>query len=59
MRIYNRWGELIFESFDIDIGWDGYYRGRLSPQDVYVWKIMLQFGDGTVVQKAGDLTLVR
>ena len=59
MMIFNRWGELIFESVDIDIGWDGYYRGKLCQQDVYAWKIKLTYADGKEITKVGDLTLVR
>ena len=32
MKIYNRWGELLFESNDRTVGWDGYYNGVLMPQ---------------------------
>lgn len=59
LQIYNRWGELIFESFDVNIGWDGYYKGVLSQQDVYVWKAYVQFGDGKTFHKSGDVTLLR
>ncbi|MDQ3193114.1 MAG: gliding motility-associated C-terminal domain-containing protein [Bacteroidota bacterium] len=59
MMIFNRWGELIFETFDLKIGWDGYYRGQLSKQDVYVWKINARFNDNRVFSKAGDVTLLR
>ena len=59
MRIFNRWGELIFESTDIQQGWDGYYRGELSPQDVYVVQTWVQFVDGKEQVKLTDLTLFR
>ncbi len=40
LMIFNRWGELIFESYNADIGWDGTYGERGLVQDgVYVWKI--------------------
>jgi gliding motility-associated-like protein len=40
LMIFNRWGELIFESFNADIGWDGTYGdGGLVQDGVYVWKI--------------------
>jgi gliding motility-associated-like protein len=40
LMIFNRWGELIFESFNADIGWDGTYgTGGLVQDGVYVWKI--------------------
>jgi gliding motility-associated-like protein len=45
LKIFNRWGEVVFESFDPDIGWDGTYGvGKYYPvQDVtYTWKITLR-----------------
>ena len=59
MMIFNRWGELIFETFDILIGWDGYYRGKLSQQDVYAWKINVRYIDGKEIERLGDVTLIR
>lgn len=59
LMIFNRWGELIFESFDVSIGWDGYYRGNICQQEVYVWKVKARFYDGTVYNKTGDVTLIR
>ncbi|HEX2616387.1 MAG TPA: PKD domain-containing protein, partial [Flavobacteriales bacterium] len=59
MRIYNRWGELVFETNDIRIGWDGYYRGHISQQDVYVYKMDVRFVDDKQVERIGDLTLFR
>lgn len=59
MRVFNRWGELIFESTDLNIGWDGYYRDRISPQDVYVVQTWFRFVDGKTVEKLSDLTLFR
>ena len=59
MRIFNRWGELVFESTDISLGWDGFYRGELSPQDVYVVQTWVRFIDGKQLTKLSDLTLFR
>jgi gliding motility-associated-like protein len=39
LMIFNRWGELIFESYDINNGWDGTYMGNEVQIDVYVWKL--------------------
>lgn len=39
LLIYNRWGELIFESHDMEIGWNGTYGGVISQQGTYTWKI--------------------
>ncbi|MES2592745.1 MAG: PKD domain-containing protein [Bacteroidota bacterium] len=59
LEIFNRWGEEIFESLDIRHGWDGYYRGQLCQQDVYVWKAYVRLNNGKVFERNGDLTLLR
>ena len=42
LYIYNRWGELIFESRDPDYGWDGTYNGKLVQQGTYTWLIQFK-----------------
>lgn len=59
LEIFNRWGELIFVSNDIETGWDGYYNGQLCQQDVYVWKAFLKLNNGKEYNKSGDVTLLR
>jgi len=59
MQIFNRWGELVFETNDINIGWDGYYKGRLCEQGVYVYQAKATFIDGRIVEKKGDVLLIR
>lgn len=59
LQVFNRWGELLFETSDIKKGWDGYYRGHLSKQDVYVWKAYARFVTGDEKRLTGDLTLLR
>lgn len=59
MMVFNRWGELIFETNNINIGWDGYYRGHLCQEDVYVYKASAVFKDGRKVEKIGDILLLR
>jgi gliding motility-associated-like protein len=59
LRIFNRWGELIFESQDINVGWDGYFNGKLCQQDAYVWKADVKFFDGRKYNKTGNVTLLR
>ena len=39
LTIYNRWGELMFESMDATVGWDGTYGGKLVQEGTYTWKI--------------------
>ncbi len=57
-QIFNKWGELIFETNDIHRGWDGYYLGVLSKEDVYAWKASVTFSNGTSKIMTGDLTLL-
>jgi gliding motility-associated-like protein len=58
LLIFNKWGELLYESKDVNKGWDGYYRGQLCKQDVYVWKVRARFVDGQRFEQAGDVTLI-
>ena len=59
LQVFNRWGELVFETTDIKVGWDGYYRGQLAKQDVYAWKARASFSDGRETTLSGDVTLIR
>jgi len=59
MQIFNKWGEMLFESSNRQSGWDGYYKGRLVPQDVYVYRLSLEFDNGTKETRVGDVTLIR
>ena len=59
LNIFNKWGELLFISTDVNIGWDGYYRNELCKQDVYVYKINVKFIDGRSESYSGDVTLLR
>ncbi len=59
MEIYDRWGELLFISDDQNVGWDGYFNGKLSSQDVYVYKVRMKFLSGNSVVRTGDVTLLR
>ena len=57
--VYNRWGEQIFSTSDPNVGWNGYFQGKLCKQDVYVWRVAAVFLDGTTAEQAGDVTLIR
>ncbi len=58
-RIYSRWGEILFESNDVNIGWDGYFRGKICPGGVYIWKVYCRYSNGLTETKTGDVTLFR
>lgn len=59
LMIYNRWGEMVFETYDQAQGWDGYYKGQLCQQDAYVWKAEVAFINGDEKVFVGDVTLIR
>ncbi len=59
MLIYNKWGQLLFESNDQTVGWNGYFQGRLQPADVYVYRLEVEYSDGREQVKVGDVTLIR
>lgn len=58
-KIYNNWGQLIFESHDAAIGWDGTYKGEPAPLGVYTWTFVVDMGSDFVVKESGDVTLIR
>ena len=58
-KIYNRWGQLVFHSASKKIGWDGFYKGKLQPMDVYGYTLDVEFTDGKKLRKTGDITLLR
>jgi len=61
LRVYNRWGEMVYEgSGALDrIGWDGTHNGKPAPSDVYAWLAEVEFLTGKKVLLKGDLTLLR
>lgn len=59
LRIFSKRGLLIFESNDLNIGWDGYYKGQLSNPGVYIWKVRGNFINREPFIKMGDVTLLR
>ncbi len=65
-RIFNRWGDQVFERRNIDpgvlseqSGWDGMYRGREQPVGVYVYVAEVEFIDGERIVYRGDFVLLR
>ena len=58
-RIYNRWGQVVYESNNRKAGWDGTFKGQPAPVDVYAYTLDVEFTDGTKTRKTGDITLIR
>ncbi|MBN2681223.1 MAG: choice-of-anchor L domain-containing protein [Bacteroidales bacterium] len=60
MIIYDRWGEKIFESNSIEIGWDGKNRfGKTVPNDVYTWLVVYRDVNTILHERAGAITLIK
>jgi gliding motility-associated-like protein len=58
-NIYNRWGQKIYESNNLKSAWDGTYKGKLQPMDVYSYTLKVTFSNGQKATKTGDITLLR
>lgn len=57
--VYNRWGELVFETKDKTKGWDGIYKGKPADVGVFGWYLKAKCFDGTERFKKGNVTLIR
>jgi gliding motility-associated-like protein len=58
-RIWDRYGEIVFESFSQNDGWDGSVKGVPGPSGSYKYYVKLVFEDGNVQELTGNVTLVR
>lgn len=58
-KIFNRWGNLVFDGVKIDDGWDGTIKGKPAPVDTYFYDIQLVGENGEPIQFKGNLTLMR
>jgi len=59
MLIFNRWGEIVFQSTSIHQHWTGNYNGHKALDDVYVWKIKYKDLNGIAFDLVGHVTLLR
>jgi gliding motility-associated-like protein len=59
MKIFNRWGELVFTSDNINQGWDGNFRGKAQPEGTYAIVCELTDEDGRVYTRDGSIVLLR
>ena len=59
LQIYNRWGNLVFETDDLDFKWDGTQRGEDSPQGAYVVKYELTGFNGSIISDTEIIYLLR
>ena len=59
LQIFNRWGELVFETYDIEEGWDGTHRGKPQPSGTYAYYVRAVMANGEVFEQKGSVTLIR
>ena len=57
--IYDRWGEKVFETTDLNNGWDGTFKGKPLNKAVFVYYVKATFVDNSEVEQKGDITLIR
>lgn len=57
--VYNNWGELIWQTADQKLGWDGTKNGIEQPAGVYIWTLVVDMYNNRQVKKNGDVTLIR
>lgn len=60
MQIFDRWGELIFETNNMENGWDGNFKGKQVPNGTYIWKTRAKEKYTTIFHdNSGHLNLIR
>ena len=58
-RVYNRWGEVVFETNSPSIGWDGQLRGVPAPSGSYYYTLSAIAGGATKIERVGEVVLIR
>lgn len=64
LRVFNRWGEVVFEKREFPVnnpayGWDGNYKGKQGNADVYVYQLEIICNNGEVLKYSGNIALIR
>ena len=59
LKIYNRWGQLVFHTTSLEQGWDGNFNGTPQPVDAYAYVLLVDFIDGSHKTLKGNITLLR
>lgn len=59
LKIYDKWGNLVFESFDQSVGWDGYTNGKKQPEGQYYYIITGALYSGETFNRKGTVYLMR
>jgi gliding motility-associated-like protein len=59
LRVFNRWGQIMYNNETPTEGWDGNKNDKPMPSDVYIYQLVILLADGTTEERAGDVTLIR
>jgi gliding motility-associated-like protein len=59
MNIFNRWGELLFTTTDINLGWNGNFRGKPQPEGTYAFSVIHTDFKGRTFKRSGSFVLLR
>lgn len=57
-KIFNRWGQLVYESTDITEGWDGQHNGKTAEMDAFAYQVNVVFRDGETKTLQGNVTIL-
>ena len=57
-KVYNRWGQLLFQTTNPQAGWDGRYLGVLQPVGTYIWQVEGLDIDGKIMRRSGSTILI-
>ena len=58
-RVFNRWGQIVFQTRKMNEGWDGTIGGQLQPEGIYIWMIEGLTKDDRVITKKGSIMLIK
>ncbi|NNE30139.1 MAG: gliding motility-associated C-terminal domain-containing protein, partial [Saprospiraceae bacterium] len=58
-RVWNRWGQQVYDNNNGSAGWDGYHNGEPAASDVYLFEVIYLRPNGTEESFRGDVTLIR
>ena len=58
MLIFNKWGQLLYETDDVNKPWDGKYEGKIVKEGSYVYKISARGSSEGAIEKSGTVTVL-
>ena len=59
LQVFDRWGEKLYETTDFTKGWDGTFKGKLSKEESYIWKIVVNNAQGKIKEYTGHVSILK